>query len=264
MRIVFFGASALGYRCCERLITMRQEVVGLFTIPRAFNISYSPGVPVENVLHRDFHALGAAHNIPVLSVEGRMADHEQELAALGPDLLVVVGWYYMIPRRMRELAPRGCVGIHASLLPRYRGGAPLVWAMINGEMEAGVTMFHLSDGVDDGDIVGQRRFAIEPRDTIADLLEKAERASLELTEELVPAFAAGTAPRLPQDHGLATHVPQRSPADGRIDWTWDAPRIDRFIRAQTKPYPGAFTDLEGKRVRIWAAEVNALPKETSP
>ncbi len=258
MRIVFFGATALGHRCCERLLEMGQQVVGLFTIPQDFSISYSPGTPVRNVLHRDFHALGAAHDIPVVSVSGRMSAYADQLDALRPDLLVVIGWYYMMPPALRAMAKLGCVGIHASLLPRYRGGAPLVWALINGESETGVTLFHFADGVDDGDIVGQQALPIGPQDTIADLLSKAEDASLALVTQYVPQLASGTAPRIPQDHTQATTVPQRSPADGEIDWTWDAARIDRFIRAQTHPYPGAFTIVNGKRVRIWSATVDDI------
>ncbi len=258
MRIVFFGASALGYRCCEELIAMGQEVVGLFTIPREFPISYSPSAPVSNVLHRDFHALGAQHDIPVVSVSGKMGRYADALAAMRPDLLVVIGWYYMIPASLRSIAARGCVGVHASLLPKYRGGAPLVWALIDGAEETGVSLFHFTDGVDDGDIVGQQSFPIGARDTIADLLAKSEAASIYLLRSHVPQLAIGTAPRIAQDHSLATTVPQRSPADGRIDWSWDAARIDRFIRAQTHPYPGAFTEIDGKRVRIWTGDIEPI------
>ena len=263
MRIVFFGATALGYACAERLIQLGADVAGLVTMPRDFRISYSPSAPVRNVQHRDFHVLGDRHGIPVVQVAARMSEHQDEIAALRPELLVVVGWYYMIPRRMRDLAPLGCVGVHASLLPRYRGGAPLVWAMINGERETGVTLFHFTDGVDDGDIVAQSRFAIEDDDTIAELLAKAEAASVALVGEFVPRLADGSAPRRAQDHSAATTFPQRSPTDGRIDWSWDAPRIARFIRAQTHPYPGAFTDIDGKRLRVWSADVERVPEEPS-
>ena len=255
MRIVFFGASRLGYACCEHLISLGHDIVGLFTVPRQFAISYSPGAPVTNVLHRDFHALGEQHGLPVITVTGKMSEYADALRAWSPDLLVAIGWYHMIPRALREIAPRGCIGIHGSLLPRYRGGAPLVWAMIDGESETGVSLFHFADGVDDGDIIGQQAFPIGARETIADLLDKAERASLELLARFVPMIADGSAPRIVQDHHAATTRPQRSPDDGRIDWEWDAARIDRFIRAQTRPYPGAFTEVGDKRVHIWSADV---------
>jgi methionyl-tRNA formyltransferase len=258
MRIVFFGASDLGYRCCERLLEQGHSVVGIFTMPGEFRISYSPGEPVRNVLHRDFSELAARFGVPVVTVDGRMRDHTEALAALAPDLLVVIGWYYMIPAEMRQLAPRGCVGIHASLLPKYRGGAPLVWAIIKGESEAGVTLFHLGDGVDNGDIIAQRRFPIEADDTIREVLARAASASIALTEEFVPRIGDGTAPRVPQDASQATHVPQRKPQDGLIDWSWEPDRIRNFIRAQTKPYPGAFTYVGGKKVTIWSADVETV------
>lgn len=255
MRTIFFGANDLGYRCCERLIERGEHIVGLFTIPREFRISYSPDAPVTNVLFRDFHELGDRFRIPVVDVTGKMGTYVDAVRELKPDLIVVIGWYYMIPRAIRDLAPKGCVGIHGSLLPLYRGGAPLVWAMINGETEAGVTLFHFSDGVDDGDVIAQKSFPIERSDTIREVVDKATRASVEIVEEYVPRLAAGTAPRTPQDHSRATVVPQRDPSDGLIDWKWDAERIDNFIRAQTKPYPGAFTVIGDKRVTIWSADV---------
>jgi methionyl-tRNA formyltransferase len=256
MRTIFFGANDLGYQCCEKLIERGENIVGMFTIPRQFPISYSPGSNVTNVLFRDFHELGERFGIPVVEVTGKMGSHADAVRKLEPDLIVVIGWYYMIPRSVRDLAAKGCVGIHGSLLPLYRGGAPLVWAMINGEREAGVTLFHFSDGVDDGDVIAQKSFPIEPADTIREVLDKATRASIEIVEEYVPRLADGTAPRVPQDHSRATVVPQRKPADGLIDWSWDAERIRNFIRAQTRPYPGAFTVIGDKRVTIWSADVD--------
>jgi methionyl-tRNA formyltransferase len=254
MRIVFFGASELGYQCCEALLEMGQNVVGIFTIPQQFKISYSKDKPVNNVLFRDFHQLGKAYNIPVIDVEGKMGEYYEQLAALQPDFLLVIGWYYMIPKNLRELAAKGCAGIHASLLPKYRGGAPLVWAMINGETTTGISFFYFSDGVDDGELIAQVKFAIEPEDTIKNLLEKTQKASLEVVKEYVPKIAEGTAPKLPQV-GEPTYVPQRKPEDGLIDWTWDKEKIKRFIKAQTKPYPGAFTIINGKKVTIWDADI---------
>lgn len=257
MRTLFFGATDLGYQCCERLLERGEGIVGLFTIPREFRISYSPNTPVKNVLYRDFHGLGTRYDIPVVEVRGKMDEYLSQVEAFRPELILVIGWYYMIPRSMRNLAPRGCVGVHGSLLPRYRGGAPLVWAMINGEDRAGVTLFHFADGVDDGDIIGQREFEIEPSDTIREVLDKATRATIDVVEEYLPRLADGTAPRVPQDNSKATVVPQRSPADGLIDWSWNPDRINNFIRAQTKPYPGAFTYIGDKRVTIWSADVAA-------
>jgi methionyl-tRNA formyltransferase len=159
MKIVFMGASELGWECCRRLLEIEQEVVGIFSIPEEFRISWS-SEPVRNVRYKSFEDLAKHHSIPLVYVTQKMSSPEylEALQRLRPDILIVIGWYYLLPRSVRELAPKGAVGIHASLLPKYRGGAPLVWAMINGETEAGVSLFYLNDGVDDGDLIGQSRF----------------------------------------------------------------------------------------------------------
>jgi len=158
----------------------------------------------------------------------------------------------------------GAAGLHASLLPKYRGGAPLVWATINGEAETGVTFFHFADGVDDGDIIGQARFAIDPEDDISSLLAKASNASIGLLSEYVPLLGAGTAPRKVQDHTQATSVPQRKPQDGQINWhQLPARQAFDWVRAQTHPYPGAFTFLGEEKVTIWRARLPQEPKTHS-
>lgn len=255
--VVFFGASALGYQCCERLIKNGVNVSAIFTISKEFNISYSVGKPVNNVLHKDFHQLGETYNIPVVSVEGKMHTYKEVLAEYNPSLIVVIGWYYMIPASLRDLAPLGCVGIHASLLPKYRGGAPLVWAMINGEKETGISLFYFDDGVDTGDIVVQTKIEIEPDDNISHLLKKVEASCISMMDEYIPMLLQGTAPRTQQLHEDATEYPQRKPEDGEIDWTWSGEQINNFIKAQTKPYPGAFTYINGRKLMIWDAEINS-------
>lgn len=252
--VVFLGASALGARCCEALLDLGLPVTKVLTIPREFTISWSK-TSVVNAQFADLADLAAARSIPVDYLRGgRAEDYRAGLGSHTPDLLVVAGWYYLIPDVIRRAARLGAIGVHASLLPRNRGGAPLVWAMINGEREAGVTVFHLASGVDDGDIVAQARFEITDADDIRSLIERATDRSAALLRDEVPRVLAGTAPRIPQDHQAATVLPQRSPADGLIDWeTLTARRAFDWIRAQTRPYPGAFTFLGYERVTIWAA-----------
>lgn len=255
MRTIFFGASQLGYTVCRTILENRlADVVAIFTIPKKFNISYAPA-GVTNYLYADYHQLGAEYSVPVIEVTDKMKNYQSQVESYRPDFLLAIGWYYMIPKQMRDIAPLGCAGIHGSLLPKYRGGAPLVWAMINGEKEAGVSFFYFADGVDDGDIIGQERFPIEQQDTIREVLHKATEGSLSLVRSYLPLIAKGAAPRLAQDHSQATHVPQRKPEDGFIDWSWDRERIRNFIRAQTKPYPGAFTVIDGKKITIWDADI---------
>jgi methionyl-tRNA formyltransferase len=255
VNIVFFGATELGYKCCRLIIEKKlAEISGIFTIPEEFKISYSK-TPVKNVLYADFFDFKMEFGIPVIEITDKMAAYKHDIEKFKPDFMLAAGWYYMIPRSLRELAPKGCAGMHASLLPKYRGGAPLVWAVINGETETGLTFFYLADGVDDGDIIAQKKFTIEPEDTIKELIDKTTDSSLSIIEEFLPKISDGTAPRIRQDHSKATVVPQRKPEDGLIDWNWDSKKIKDFIRAQTKPYPGAYTVINGKKITIWDAEI---------
>jgi methionyl-tRNA formyltransferase len=259
MRIVFFGASTLGHRCCRDLLERGQEVVGIVSMREEFEISYSEQ-PVRNATYQSFEDLAEEFDVPLLYVERRFEEtHLDWLGALEPSFGLAIGWYYLIPRAVRELFPQEVAGIHASLLPQYRGGAPLVWALINGEHETGVSLFYLDEGADVGDIITQRTFPIAEKDTIANLLEKAQSASLEVLREALPLLSEQRAPRIVQDEARATTFPQRSPEDGEINWGWDSDVIERFIRAQTHPYPGAWTSIGGKRVTIWSADVNEQP-----
>ena len=141
MKIVFFGATELGYKCCRLIVEEKlADVCGIFTIPKEFNISYSQK-PVNNVNYADFRDFEKEFGIPVKEVTGNMKSYTADIGALAPDLILVIGWYYMVPKQIRDLAPKGCAGMHASLLPKYRGGAPLVWAVINGETKTGLSFF---------------------------------------------------------------------------------------------------------------------------
>jgi methionyl-tRNA formyltransferase len=251
------GASELGFDCCKAILDAGHNVVGIFTIPQQFDIKYKDQqerIKVKNYLYKDFRSF-ASNTLPVVVVEDKMVAYYEQLADMKPDLILVIGWYYMIPQKMIDLAPKGAIGIHGSLLPKYRGNAPFVWAMINGEKETGVSLFYFEKGVDEGDIIAQKKIAIEDKDTIKEILEKARVASVDVLLECLPQLANGTAPRIEQDHSQATIFPKRTPEDGKIDWDWDAKRIKDFIRAQTKPYPGAFTIIDNKKVIIWDADI---------
>lgn len=252
--VVFMGASALGARCCEVLLTAGLPVAKILSIPREFAISWGHGA-VVNAQFADVSELARAWSIPFAYVRsGRVDEYRSALGTLKPDLFVVAGWYYLIPDVVRSYARLGAVGVHASLLPRYRGGAPLVWAIINGQSQSGVTLFHLSSGVDDGDVIAQAPFDIAETDDIRSVIHKATDRSVALMREFVPRVLDGTAPRARQDERSATVMPQRSPADGLIDWeALSSARAYDWIRAQTTPYPGAFTFLDDVRVIIWAA-----------
>ena len=160
----------------------------------------------------------------------------------------------MIPQSIRELVKYGAWGIHASLLPNYAGGAPLSWAIINGEKETGITLFRMEDGVDDGDIIAQKSFTIEYEDAIKEVYEKATIASKDILKNVLTNIK--DIKPIPQNKVEIEIYPQRSPKDGKIDLTKSSEEIYNFIRAQSSPYPGAFiTTSDGKKLVIEKARI---------
>lgn len=166
--------------------------------------------------------------------------------------VLVVGWYTILGKDL--LSRNDFYGIHYSPLPKYRGNAPLVWQIINGEKEIGITFFRFAEGMDDGDYVAQSFFPLEERDDIGSVIERADYAASDLLKAHLAAVVAGNAVLHPQDHELATYCGLRMPDDGLIDWRQSASQLVNFIRAQTSPYPGAFTiDEQGRKIFIWRA-----------
>ncbi len=170
-----------------------------------------------------------------------------------PDLMFMVSWRYLVPPHIYEHARLGAYVFHDSLLPAYRGFAPTVWAILNGEEYTGVTLFEVAEGVDNGLIIARKRVPIGPDDTIADVLPKVTAACVDLLSDQLAPLLEGRAKRTPQDESQATYTCRRLPEDNRIDWTGPADEIHNLIRAVTAPYPGAFTTFEGQTLRIWKA-----------
>jgi methionyl-tRNA formyltransferase len=253
MNVVFVGASRFGLRCLElACLTPGCAVVGVVTAPQTFAISYRPE-GVSNILYADVASFAADRGLPSRTLVRSMGEPElfDAVAAWKPDAFLVAGWYHMVPKAWRDLAP--AYGLHASLLPDYSGGAPLVWAIINGETKTGITMFQLDNGVDSGPIVDQLEEPIHSDDTIATLYARIEERGLELLANALPRLVNGSAALRPQPLQGRRVMPQRSPEDGRIDWSADSGFLERFVRAQTLPYPGAFFMLGESRLTVWAA-----------
>lgn len=170
------------------------------------------------------------------------------------DLMFAVSWRYYVPPAVFRRARAGAYVFHDSLLPKYRGFSPTVWAMINGETQTGVSLIEMGEGIDEGAIIAQQAVAIGPDDTIATVLENVTQAYLAMAGAHIPALANDRVARHPQDHAAATYCCKRVPEDNRIDWNASTQRIYDLIRATTAPYPGAFTTLNQRILRIWSAE----------
>lgn len=184
----------------------------------------------------------------------------RELAAMRLDLIVVVGYGQMLSQEVLDAPKLGAVNVHASLLPRYRGPAPIQWAIINGEEQTGVTTMWMTAALDAGDIILQEPVAILPDDTAGTLGERLALEGAALLVETLRQIERGTAPRTPQDDSLATFAPRIPPHAGLIDWRADAQRICNLVRG-LNPGPGAFTIRNGSRLKIWQARPIRGPAE---
>lgn len=244
--ILFVGTVLEGRRCLEALIAQGERFAGLVTLDPMFASSTSGWVPFDD--------LAAAHEVPLVVVKDlNSPENVERIAKLRPDLILVIGWTRLLGSALLRLPPLGAVGFHASLLPRYRGRAPVNWVLINGERETGNTMFFLDDGVDTGDVIDQRRIPILDEDDCGTLYEKVADSAVDMLIEHLPQLKTGTAPRCVQDDRQATVMPRRRPADGLIDWARDSRSLFNWVRAQTHPYPGAFTTHAERRLYIWRA-----------
>lgn len=182
----------------------------------------------------------------------------QTISQRAPDIIFSFYYRNMLSQKILHISPSGAYNLHGSLLPAYRGRAPVNWVLVHGENQTGVTLHHMVEKPDAGDIVGQKVVGIDFSDTARTLYDKLCRAAGILLEEVLPLIKDGNAPRTPQDLSKGSYFSGRRPEDGRIDWRWPAVRIYNLIRAVTEPYPGAFAFLPGgERIMIWWA----LPEE---
>lgn len=245
-RVLFVGAVQEGRRCLDAMIARQERFAGIVTINESLASTTSGAVPFDDVARQN--------GIPLLKVANLNSPGSiEKVRELAPDLILVIGWTRLLGKELLAIPRLGCVGFHASLLPAYRGRAPVNWAIINGETETGNTMFFLDEGVDTGDIIAQRRIPISKDDTCQTLYEKVSDSAIEMLVENLQPLKQGRAPRMPQDHSKATVMKKRRPEDGLIDWNRTSGQIHDWVRALTHPYPGAFTGLDGRRLFIWQA-----------
>jgi methionyl-tRNA formyltransferase len=245
VRVVALAYHDVGHACLEALIEAGDDVVGVVT---------HRDDPNEQVWFRSVADLAESHRIPVFTpadVNGR--GMVARLRALRPD--VIFSFYYrkLVSREILDLPPLGALNMHGSLLPRYRGRCPVNWVLVHGETETGVSLHHMVEKADAGDVVAQRKVPIDPEDTAFTLHRKLAPAARALLAETLPAIREGRAPRVPQDPTAASHFGRRGPEDGRIDWARPAREVHNLVRAVTHPYPGAFTRLGNRRLFVWWA-----------
>jgi len=247
MRTVWVSFDTIGRDCLEAAAEVGAEIVGVVTLPGPIDPNRSGQCSFDEVAARFGAVLHETRDI-------NSQETLDAIRALEPELVFVVGWSQLVRDPFIALASEGVFGMHPTLLPRHRGRAPIPWAILTGLARTGVTLFEIVDAsADSGAIVGQLAIDIAPDETATTLFTRIADAHVELIRRLVPQLLARSAPRTPQDPRRSSAWPKRTPADGIIDWETRAAYLHDWVRAQTRPYPGAFTFLGDEKVIVWCA-----------
>ena len=255
MRVIFMGTPDFSVGALKALAENGYEIAGVVTQPDKprGRGKASAMTPVKEAALE----LGLTVYQPARVREQSFMD---TVRALNPDVIVVSAFGQIIPKALLELPRYGCVNIHASLLPKYRGAAPIQWAVMDGEPISGVTIMQMDEGLDTGDMLAKTEVPLDPDETGGSLFDKLSRAGAELLIRTLPALEQGTlTPEKQPLESPTAYARMIRKEDGRIDWNLEAEAIERRIRG-LNPWPSAYTELTGKILKIWRAEV--LPKES--
>ncbi len=246
MRLLFIGTSSFAVPSLQRLQeSPDHEILAVVTQPdkpqgRGGKLSVSP-----------VKAAALALGLPLFQPEKvRAKDFVQTVRELAPEIIVVAAFGQIIPQRMLDIPPRGCINVHGSLLPRWRGAAPMQYALMAGDAETGVTTMMMDAGLDTGDILQQASLDLMPVADLGELETKLAEVGADLLMQTLAAITAGTCPRVPQDEARVTLAPSLPPETGEMDWARPAEELHNLVRGVT-PKPGAYTFVQGKRLKIW-------------
>ncbi|MEO5915264.1 MAG: formyltransferase [Luteolibacter sp.] len=245
-RILFFGYSEVGFACLDLLLKRGDNVIGLITHEDS---------PDEKIWFKTPAIAAREHRIPVFTPDSvNTPEWVAKIEEMKPDLILSVYYRHMIGQRILDIPPLGAFNMHGSLLPKYRGRAPINWAVLHGEPHIGMTLHRMVKRADAGDVVDQEGVDISPVDTAEQAFRKVLPCAATVLTRQIDHLLSGTAVETPQDESAATYFGGRKPEDGRIDWTRTSAEIFNLIRAVTDPYPGAFTESGGARLMVWWAE----------
>jgi UDP-4-amino-4-deoxy-L-arabinose formyltransferase/UDP-glucuronic acid dehydrogenase (UDP-4-keto-hexauronic acid decarboxylating) len=243
MKAVVLAYHNIGCVGIEALLRNGFDIAAVFT---------HKDDPHENVWFGSAAELAASRGIAVFAPEN--INHPlwvKKIKDFEPDIIFSFYYRNLVKKPVLDIPRAGCMNLHGSLLPKYRGRCPINWVLVNGEKETGITLHYMTPRPDDGDIVAQKKINITQDDTARSLSDKAARAASVMLDEILPRIKDGTAPRKPQDHSIATYYGGRRPEDGEIDWTAGATNIRNLVRAVTRPYPGAFSYVADEKCLFW-------------
>ena len=244
MRIVFMGTPDFAVPPLKALVEAGYDVCGVFTQP---DKPKNRGMKLQPTPVKEY---AMTQDIPVFQ-PAKMRDGEalSILKELAPELIVVVAYGKILPVDILELPPKGCINVHASLLPKYRGSAPINWVILNGEDETGVCVQYMAEGVDTGDVIASMSTPISLEENAQQLYARLSRMGAELIVQVAAQIESGTASAVPQDHDMASHAPMLSKELSPIDWTRGARQIHDQVRG-LYPWPAAITEVDGVRCKI--------------
>ena len=252
------GTPRFALPSLQILIDRSEHIVAVVTQPDR------PAGRGQHIAQPPIKELALKHHLPVLQpVKVRDVQFIAQIKELSPDLIVVVAFGQILPRALLDIPPYGCVNVHASLLPFYRGAAPINWVLINGETETGVTIMLLDEGMDTGDMLRQEKLSIMPTDTVATLHDRLAQSGARLLGEALDQRGSAGWTRLPQDHTKATYAPPLKKEGGLILWQKSAREINNQIRGMN-PWPGCFTYFNGKLLKVFAAEIGDQEAKGTP
>ena len=249
MKIVFMGTPEFAVPCLQALIDSGHELAGVVTQPdraKGRGNKLTPP-PVK--------ALAEQYGIPVFQPEKvKTPEFVETLRGLTPEVIVVVAFGQILSQAILDIPPKGCINVHGSLLPQYRGAGPIQWSIINGDKTTGVTTMYMDKGLDTGDMILKKEFEITEQDTYESLGERMSAVGAEVLIETLRLIKEGTAPRTPQDNELATYAPMLDKNIGRIDWSKPSREIFNLIRG-TYPWPGTYSYYLDKKFKIFSTDI---------
>ena len=249
MRVVFMGTPDIAATCLKKILADGFQVVGVYTQPdrpknRGMKLAFSP---VKEV--------ALEHNIPVFQPENFREDADvQQLWELQPDVVAVVAYGRILPQRVLDIPPMGCINIHASILPSYRGSAPYQWAVLDGQKETGVTAMYLCREMDAGDMIDVAKTPIGENETAGELLDRLAVLGADLLSETLTKIEKGTVTAVPQDSSLATYAPMLDKTMCPIDWNKTARQVHDHVRGMN-PWPVATMELKGNRFKVYSTVI---------
>ncbi|MCC0698449.1 methionyl-tRNA formyltransferase [Clostridioides sp. ZZV15-6383] len=249
MKIVFMGTPDIAVPCLQKIIDEKYEILGVVTQPdkpkgRGKKLGMSP-----------VKELAIGNNIPVYQpIKARDKEFIDTMKSLNPDVIVVVAFGQILPKEILEIPRLGCINVHVSLLPKYRGAAPINWVIINGEEKTGVTTMYMDEGLDTGDMILKTEVNLDENITAGELHDKMMNIGAETLKETLKLIEEGTAPREVQNHEEFSYAPIMNKSLGNIDFSKSARKIHNLVRG-VNPWPSAYTTYNGVTMKIWKTKV---------